>query len=550
MAARQKGPSKLCMKCNRVLPLGDFYPNREWMAQNYRDAWCKDCVAKFCEDEESLRKYCSYNNRRFSTECWEKARIKAESAVSNIQEYILPKTNAEKREKIFLKTQCKQYFGLMNLKPFYRFIDNLDEQGIYIGDEIPQKAIEDGNILALNDIIDQYCPNLKAYLEAHPDVDRQCKTDEGNYYMFPFVRGDDSLRVSTGLMIRQDWLNDLGLEMPTTIDEWHDVLTAFKTEKGATAPFAFEYTTPSLRNNWPFMSAYNTTAEFYVGDDGKIHYGPAEENYKEFLATMNQWYKEGLLDPDMPTAQLDQVSAKMTSGASGASLGWIGSRMGVWTPAAKETDPNYDLEAAPVPTLNKGETAKMGPMDNVVVNNGGAAITTRCKDIEAAARLLDWAYSDEGHMYYNFGTEGESYTMENGEPVYTDLILNNPDGLPIAQAMSGYIRGNYNGPFVQDVRYAQQYYTMDCQKKAQATWTVPEASEHVLPPITPSSGESEEFSAIMNEINTYRDEMTLKFILGTESLDNFDKFVDTMNQMNLKRAIEIENSALDRYNAR
>ena len=414
----------------------------------------------------------------------------------------------------------------------------------------PQKAIEDGNILALNDIIDQYCPNLKAYLEAHPDVDRQCKTDEGNYYMFPFVRGDDSLRVSTGLMIRQDWLNDLGLEMPTTIDEWHDVLTAFKTEKGATAPFAFEYTTPSLRNNWPFMSAYNTTAEFYVGDDGKIHYGPAEENYKEFLATMNQWYKEGLLDPDMPTAQLDQVSAKMTSGASGASLGWIGSRMGVWTTAAKETDPNYDLEAAPVPTLNKGETAKMGPMDNVVVNNGGAAITTRCKDIEAAARLLDWAYSDEGHMYYNFGTEGESYTMENGEPVYTDLILNNPDGLPIAQAMSGYIRGNYNGPFVQDVRYAQQYYTMDCQKKAQATWTVPEASEHVLPPITPSSGESEEFSAIMNEINTYRDEMTLKFILGTESLDNFDKFVDTMNQMNLKRAIKIENSALDRYNAR
>lgn len=414
----------------------------------------------------------------------------------------------------------------------------------------PQKAIEDGNILALNDIIDQYCPNLKAYLEAHPDVDRQCKTDEGNYYMFPFVRGDDSLRVSTGLMIRQDWLNDLGLEMPTTIDEWHDVLTAFKTEKDATAPFAFEYTTPSLRNNWPFMSAYNTTAEFYVGDDGKIHYGPAEENYKEFLATMNQWYKEGLLDPDMPTAQLDQVSAKMTSGAAGASLGWIGSRMGVWTTAAKETDPNYDLEAAPVPTLNKGETAKMGPMDNVVVNNGGAAITTRCKDIEAAARLLDWAYSDEGHMYYNFGTEGESYTMENGEPVYTDLILNNPDGLPIAQAMSGYIRGNYNGPFVQDVRYAQQYYTMDCQKKAQATWTVPEASEHVLPPITPSSGESEEFSAIMNEINTYRDEMTLKFILGTESLDNFDKFVDTMNQMNLKRAIEIENSALDRYNAR
>lgn len=414
----------------------------------------------------------------------------------------------------------------------------------------PEKAIEDGNILALNDIIDQYCPNLKAYLEAHPEVDRQCKTDEGNYYMFPFVRGDSSLCVSVGLMIRQDWLDELGLEMPTTMDDWHEVLTAFKNEKGATAPFAFEYTTPSLREAWPFMYAYNAAASFYVADDGTIHYGPAEDNYKQFLTTMNQWYNEGLLDPDIATAQLDQVSAKMSNGSAGASLGWNGSRMGTWTTAAQETDPTYDLEPAPVPVLNEGDTPKMGPMDNVVVNNGGTAITTSCEDVEAAARLLDWAYSEEGSMFYNFGIEGESYEMVDGEPVYTDLILNNPDGLPIAQILSAYTRVAYNGPFVQDVRYMEQYYTLDSQKKANEVWTVDEASEHILPPITPTVDESEEFSSIMNEINTYRDEMTLKFILGTESLDNFDQFVETMNQMNLQRAIEIENAALERYKAR
>lgn len=414
----------------------------------------------------------------------------------------------------------------------------------------PEKAIEDGNIYALNDIIDQYCPNLKAYLESRPDVDRQCKTDNGNYYMFPFIRGDKELQVTQGLMVRQDWLDELGLDIPTTIDEWHTVLTAFKEKKGATAPFCYEYTMAALTDNMPFAYAYNTKRGYYVGDDSKVHFGAAEESYKQFLTTMNQWYSEGLLDPDIATSSFDQVSAKMSNGSAGASFGWAGSRMGVWTTAAQATDPNYNLQPCPYPSLKAGTAPKMGQIENLVPNQGGVAITTSCKDVEAAARMLDWAYSDEGHMYYNFGTEGVSYTMENGEPVYTDLILNNPDGLSIGQSMVCYIRGNYNGPFVQDLRYLTQYYTMDGQKKSNATWTVDTADKYTLPPITPTPEESEEFAAIMNEISTYRDEMTIKFILGTADLSEFDDYVATLNQMGLERAIEIENAALERYNAR
>lgn len=414
----------------------------------------------------------------------------------------------------------------------------------------PEKAIDDGNILALNDIIDAYCPNLKAYLESRPDVDRQCKTDSGNYYMFPFIRGDKELQVTMGLMIRQDWLDELGLDIPTTIDEWHTVLTAFKEKKGAVAPFAYEYTMGSLTDNMPFAYAYSTTRKMYLGDDGKVHFGAAEENYKQYLTTMNQWYKEGLLDPDIATASFDQVGAKMTNGSAGASFGWAGSRMGVWQTAAMATDPNYDLQPVPYPSLKAGESPKMGQIENLVPNQGLVAITTSCKDVEAAARMLDWAYSDEGHIYYNFGTEGVSYTMVNGQPTYTDLIMNNPDGMSVGQMMVCYIRGNYNGPFVQDLRYLTQYYTLDGQKKSNATWTVPTADKYTLPPITPTPEESEEYSAIMNEISTYRDEMTLKFILGTESLDNFDTYVDTLNKMNLARALEIQNAALARFNAR
>ena len=414
----------------------------------------------------------------------------------------------------------------------------------------PEKAITDGYIYELTDIIDQYCPNLKAYLEANPEIDRMCKTDEGHYYMFPFIRGDEQLRVTLGLMVRQDWLDELGLEVPTTMDEWHEVLTQFKEKKGAEAPFSYEYTMGSLTDDNPFCYAYDACRNFYLGDDGKVHYGAIEDGYRQYLETMHQWYEEGLIDPDIATQQFDQVSAKMTNGTSGASIGWAGSRMGVWTTAALETDPGYALSPAPVPTLTKGARAKMGQIDNAVPNQGGVAITTSCKDIETAARLLDWAYSDEGHMFYNFGIEGESYTLVDGEPVYTDQILNNPDGLPVAQAMSAYIRGNYNGPFVQDIRYLRQYYTYDGQKASNAVWGDNDGKSHKLPSITPTSEESDEFSAIMNEISTYRDEMTIKYILGTEDISTFDTYVSTIRSMGIDRALEIENAALERFNAR
>lgn len=92
----------------------------------------------------------------------------------------------------------------------------------------PEKAILDKKIIKLNDLIDKYAPNLTKLLAAHPDWKKQISTDEGSIYAFPFLRGDDKVRVFFGPSIRQDWLDKLGLKMPTTIDEWYTVLKAFK----------------------------------------------------------------------------------------------------------------------------------------------------------------------------------------------------------------------------------------------------------------------------------------------------------------------------------
>lgn len=109
----------------------------------------------------------------------------------------------------------------------------------------PEKAIADKVIVPLNDIIDKYAPNLKKKLQADKELDKMIKTDSGKYYVFPMIRNPSGL-VFRGPIIRKDWLDDLGLQMPTTVDEWETVLKAFKEKKGATAPLSVTYVNGNL----------------------------------------------------------------------------------------------------------------------------------------------------------------------------------------------------------------------------------------------------------------------------------------------------------------
>lgn len=92
----------------------------------------------------------------------------------------------------------------------------------------PEQAIQNNIILRANDYIDKYAPNLKKFLQEHPEVDKMVKTDNGSYYGFPMIRGDELLLTFQGLAIRNDWLQEVGLEKPETIDEWYVVLEAYR----------------------------------------------------------------------------------------------------------------------------------------------------------------------------------------------------------------------------------------------------------------------------------------------------------------------------------
>ena len=69
--AKASANYKLCIKCNRSLPLSEFYPNKKWAAQSYHDAWCKECAQRYCTDQESLKQYCFENNRKWEDSYWD-----------------------------------------------------------------------------------------------------------------------------------------------------------------------------------------------------------------------------------------------------------------------------------------------------------------------------------------------------------------------------------------------------------------------------------------------------------------------------------------------
>lgn len=205
----------------------------------------------------------------------------------------------------------------------------------------PGKAIADNIIVELNDLVDQYAPNFKKVLESDPMIDKMSKTDDGKYYMFPCIMGGERNMVSYGPVMRKDWLDDLGLEVPTTIDEWYDVLIAFRDQKNAPAPF--------LGNDITRMACAFDIVDGFYQEDGNIKYGPIEPSYRDYLETMNRWYKEGLIDPDYAALDGAARDAKITGGETGAFFGWSGSGIQRYLTTMKDEDPKYDLTGVPYP---------------------------------------------------------------------------------------------------------------------------------------------------------------------------------------------------------
>lgn len=158
--------SKLCLRCNRVLPLNQFYPNKKWAEHIYHDSWCKDCAARQCTSKEKLRKYFFENNRMWKEELWDKAQIKAINILAANEEYMKPQTDSKRKADILEKTTVRQVFCLMNLVQYYSFQDNVMGEAVENEEQREEKEVKynavwrgyftDEQIAALEELYSQY----------------------------------------------------------------------------------------------------------------------------------------------------------------------------------------------------------------------------------------------------------------------------------------------------------------------------------------------------------------------------------------------------------
>jgi putative aldouronate transport system substrate-binding protein len=303
-----------------------------------------------------------------------------------------------------------------------------------------------------------------------------------------------------------------------------------------------------------FMPSFNILYDMYISHtDNRVHYGQIEPGYRQWIETMAQWYREGLIDRDIMSVQTAQQNQKMMTGASGATVASVGSGMGTWTTGQRPNEPRYEILALQYPVRNRGDRLIYSIPNQDYSSQDSPAIAATSRNVELAARFLDYGYSNEGHNFYNFGAEGVSWTMINNYPTWTASVMSGgPNRWPLAQSLSSVSRGPMAGPFVQDKGYIEQYYAEPEQGQALVNYILPGATTYLLPAVTATQAESQEYASIMSEIATFVDEQTARWLLGTDPVNDttWNNYINTINRMNIARAIAIQNGALDRFNRR
>lgn len=407
------------------------------------------------------------------------------------------------------------------------------------------KFIDDQIVLDLTDLINKYAPNYSSLRNSTDDIRRRTMTDMGRLPYFRTI--NKTLQPSFfGTQVRQDWLDAVGYKgLPETFTEFHDMLVALK-DKASTAPL---YLFQKTGLDEQFMVGYGVNSSWYQVD-GNVKFGPLEPGFKSYITMMSQWFSEGLIDPDFfgRAGIFGGDMALFMNGDFGAFFHFFTM---IDVMEMQSADPDFNISVIAPPVVNKGDKRLMTyqAIPDSIVGSGNATITTTCADPVTLTKWFNFFFTEEGSMLGNYGVENEAYTLVDGKPVVSDLILANPDSLSPSDARTFYTMGAVH-PKWYDWERELTPTMSDKAKGAGSIWDKNWDNKQSLPDITISSEESSEYSTIYNDISTLIQESSAQFITGQKPLSEFDAFVDQIKSMNIDRCIEIQQTALERYNNR
>lgn len=405
----------------------------------------------------------------------------------------------------------------------------------------------DGIFQPLDDYM-QYAPALSAYLAEHPETEKAIRSDSGSLYVFPFLREDVAWLGSTiGSSVNSAMLEQANLDMPVTLADWEEMLYAFKELEDCDFPMSLYRSHHPL---WLFGNAFhfNGYDRYSLDENGEVATWMNAEGYYDFLVTMNKWYEDGLIDPDFISMDLIGFVSKFVANKVGSTV------YGTATPARFynaiiERDGSWDYLGAVYPVAEVGDEVLYSQGEPLWTGTG-AVITTACQNIPLAMRFLDYGYTDEGIITWNYGKEGVSYYYdENGKRRMMDWILNAEEGATLC--LSRYTALTSTGITIMSLEWNRGK-SLDVAIALTDAWTAnaEKAALHRWPPVCATVEENAELANIESALTTYADEMYINFLIGAEPLDKFDEYLENLNKMGIDRVLEIKAEQLARYNNR
>ena len=446
-------------------------------------------------------------------------------------------------------TASEQYNVLLASGDYPDLIKNL---GTYYSTGL-SGALSDDIIMDLTDDLSAYAPNYD-YLIHSNDAETPYYLTDGK--VLQFMGTYDSFINNQGLVLRKDWLEECGLDVPETYDELHDVLKAFKDKYNCSSAIYMNNncTITTLTEGYN-VATYNVSGSggaggsgsslpYYV-EDGVVKCSFIEDGYRDYLTMIHDWYEEGLMDSDFVSIEYDPFSSYLS--------GQITSdQMGVWCTSGEGID-NYTVPVVCMasPVQNKGDKQHMTEMTLAPADDITAiSVSSACEDPDIAMAWLDYWFSEDGVAFYNFGLEGTDYTLdENSTPKFTDAVVNNEFGLSASNYMR--CRCAFGTMPSLMLRYRSAYLNSDLVNEAWDVWTSNlDGTMAISSNVTMTTEQKEAETYKATDIMTYANQMISQFCNGDADIDTqWDTFVSQLKDMGIEECIELEQAAYDAANS-
>ena len=407
---------------------------------------------------------------------------------------------------------------------------------------------EDGVIWDLTELIPEYMPYYNAYLQENPLAVRDLSVEGKMYYISEIQHG----LPFSGPVYREDWLEKLGFDYPTTPDELYEVLVAFRDQdpngngqkdEWAMSGLGFDHSNFGPGQLlWP----YGITLDF-MQIDGKVTHGLLETDaFTAAMTFLNKLYTEGLLDPDYATQDRNSIDGKFMNDQVGFEIGIQPSKMDKalagTTPFKAVGGPNLKLNADSPTYVFKSMYI------SALTQSCDTVVTTACEEPGKALRWLDNFYGGEGQTLANFGIEGLTFDYVDGSPVanFAGALEKDPQYSESEIKYLYTIVGTSAFPMrMMKEAYAPTVHELSMQGIER--WAATADTSRIMPNISFTAEETEEINDLLVDLDTYISIEADKLINGQTPISEIPNIQEKALSMGLDECIAIYQAAYNRY---